>query len=220
MTSHLWSRLVPVTLALRVNDITGELEKRLDLGRQARKAEKYRKLKGEMREIELHAASHRFLELHAETKALQVRLESLGTEEREGLEQVRALEDSITQQRAKLEAEAGTLRELGDEAHALESQAHLSEQALEHATRDRAETEQRLSQVQAEIVSPWPPASRRSPPARGRARRSWSCWWAHGRRTMPAAGLVGTLSPEVCCPSNRKWKEGVYRCVTAGWPSS
>src|SRR5687767_4867456 len=47
---------------LRVNDIVSELEKRLDsLNRQARKAEKYKTLKVEIREIELHHASHRFL---------------------------------------------------------------------------------------------------------------------------------------------------------------
>src|SRR5690349_13371606 len=81
---------------LRVNDIVGELERRLEsLNRQARKAEKYKKLKAEMREIELHTASHRFLELHAETKVLQARLENLSTEERESLERVRSLEDAI-----------------------------------------------------------------------------------------------------------------------------
>ena len=36
------------------------------LHRQAKKAEKYKKLKAHMRDIELHSASHRFLELMAE----------------------------------------------------------------------------------------------------------------------------------------------------------
>ena len=53
---------------LRVTDVTGELERRLEsLSRQAKKAEKYKKLKGRMREIELHSASHRYLGLHAES---------------------------------------------------------------------------------------------------------------------------------------------------------
>src|SRR4029453_10081913 len=66
---------------LRVTDITSELERRLEsLSRQAKKAEKYKKLKTRMREIELHSASHRFLELHAEAKVLQARLDSVGAE--------------------------------------------------------------------------------------------------------------------------------------------
>src|SRR5467141_3770684 len=41
---------------VRVTDITQELEKRLEsLARQAKKAEKYKKLKAQMREIELHS---------------------------------------------------------------------------------------------------------------------------------------------------------------------
>src|SRR6185436_11745393 len=71
---------------LRVNDVVAELKVRHDsLERQAKKAEKYRKLKAEMRRIELHAASHRWLELHALAKVVQARLESLGSEERAAL---------------------------------------------------------------------------------------------------------------------------------------
>src|SRR5690606_15527166 len=49
---------------LRLSDILGELGKRLEvLNRQARKAEKYKAIKAEMRQIELHLASLRWLEL-------------------------------------------------------------------------------------------------------------------------------------------------------------
>jgi len=56
---------------LRVADLVAELSKRLDtLGRQARKAEKYRTLKARMQHIELHHATHRWLALAAEQKQL------------------------------------------------------------------------------------------------------------------------------------------------------
>src|SRR6266481_431470 len=46
---------------LRISDIVSELEKRLEsLARQAKKADKYKKIKAQLREIELHAASHRY----------------------------------------------------------------------------------------------------------------------------------------------------------------
>ncbi len=49
---------------LRVNDIVSELERQLaSLRRQAKKAERYRELKGELRDLELHAASLEYLRL-------------------------------------------------------------------------------------------------------------------------------------------------------------
>ena len=49
---------------MRVSDIVAELDKRMGtLRRQAQKAERYRKYKAEMRDIELWKAAHRWLEL-------------------------------------------------------------------------------------------------------------------------------------------------------------
>lgn len=49
---------------LRVTDMTDELAKQqTKLERQAKKAERYKTLRAEQRELELHAASHRYLEL-------------------------------------------------------------------------------------------------------------------------------------------------------------
>jgi chromosome segregation protein len=52
---------------MRVSDIVAELDKRMGtLRRQAQKAERYRKYKAEVRDIELWKASHRWLELSGE----------------------------------------------------------------------------------------------------------------------------------------------------------
>src|SRR3954466_5751331 len=52
---------------MRVSDIVTELDKRMGtLRRQAQKAERYRKYKAEMRDIELWKAAHRWLELAGE----------------------------------------------------------------------------------------------------------------------------------------------------------
>ena len=52
---------------MRVSDIVAELDKRMGtLRRQAQKAERYRKYKAELRDIDLWKATHRWLELHAE----------------------------------------------------------------------------------------------------------------------------------------------------------
>jgi chromosome segregation protein len=137
---------------LRVTDITNELEKRLDtLSRQAKKAEKYKKLKARMREIDLHAAAHRYLELHAEKKVLQARLESLSSEERENLDRVRGLEEAITQRRTELDAEAEALQKLASEVHALESAVQRDDQDLAYWRKDLEETTIRVAQAEGEL---------------------------------------------------------------------
>src|SRR5713226_4210404 len=105
---------------LRVSDIVSELEKRLEsLSRQAKKADKYRKLKGQVREIELHFASHRFLELHAQSQVLQARLAAMTAEERAGFERVHQLEEKIERSRAQLERDAQALQALQQDVHGL-----------------------------------------------------------------------------------------------------
>jgi len=137
---------------LRVTDITNELEKRLEtLSRQAKKAEKYKKLRSRMRDIDLHAASHKHLELLAEKQVLQSRLENLGTEERESLDRVKALEEAITQRRAALDAEAAALQALAAEVHGMQSAVQRDSQELSYGRRDLEETQARVDQARAEL---------------------------------------------------------------------
>src|SRR4029453_665986 len=90
---------------LRVADLVAEPREPLALlGRQAKKAEKYRSLKARIREIELHQASHKLLGLLAEQKHLQESIAALGETEQAALQQVRALEDEGQARRARLEA--------------------------------------------------------------------------------------------------------------------
>src|SRR6516164_1620348 len=101
---------------LRVADLVSELEKRLDsLGRQAKKAEKYRSLKARIREIELHQASHRLLGLLAEQKHLQESIAALGETEQAAVHRVRALEDEVEARRARLETDGQALQTLETE---------------------------------------------------------------------------------------------------------
>ncbi len=127
---------------LRVADLVAELGKRLDsLGRQARKAEKYKTLKARMQEIELHHAAHRWLALAAEQKQLAQRLEALSGTERAAVEGVRALEDAIGVERSALDFEASRLQALAETAHALESDVQRDAQNLAHWREDLAQAE-------------------------------------------------------------------------------
>jgi len=136
---------------LRVLDIISELEKRLEsLARQAKKADRYKKIKAQMREIELHAASHRFLELQARAKSLEEKLEALGAEERSSYQAVRNLEDTIERDRRLLEAEDQALQLLQQECHTLVNRVQLAEARLSHCADDAQQAQQRIGQDRQE----------------------------------------------------------------------
>jgi len=138
---------------LRVNDVVAELKVRHDsLQRQAKKAEKYKQLKAEMRRIELHAASHRWLELNALRKVVDARLSKLGEDERAAFDAVLAKESAIGAARDGLEQAASSLELLAAEVHALEGQTKLDASNLEHWSRDQAATRARLGTLEAELV--------------------------------------------------------------------
>src|SRR5581483_2630548 len=138
---------------LRVNDVVAELKTRNDsLERQAKKAEKYKKLKAEVRRVELHAAAHRYLELLASRRVVEARLQKLTGEEREAFEAVQAREAAIAEKRDALEVEQGALATLAAEVHALESQVKLDAQNLTHWRGDETATRTRIEVVEREQV--------------------------------------------------------------------
>jgi chromosome segregation protein len=139
---------------LRVTDLTSEMERRLEsLQRQVKKAEKYKKLKARMREIDLHVAAHRYLALHAEARVIQEKLQSLNSEEREAVERVRQLEEHIEKRRVELEVEAASLQKLAEEVHAQESAVQRDDQALAYARKDMEETSARAAQAEQELAA-------------------------------------------------------------------
>jgi chromosome segregation ATPase len=139
---------------LRVNDIVVELEKRLDsLERQARRAEKYKRLKAEMREIELHAASHRWLELHASKKLIEAQVANFSADERATYDAVIALEERIATRRNALEAGTAELEALAASVYTLQAQAQLDEQNVGHWTADLAATQGRVELAEAELTT-------------------------------------------------------------------
>ncbi len=138
---------------LRVTDVVTELERRLDsLERQAKKAEKYKRLKSEMREIELHHSSHRWLEVQSQRKVLEAQLIELTTDERATAQRVKALEEDISVRRLALETDSGTLEQLSADVFAIESQVQLDAQSIAHWQEDLSATTARVAQGEAELA--------------------------------------------------------------------
>ncbi len=136
---------------LRVNDITTELERQLgSLERQAQKAERYKKVRAELRDLELHLATLRFFELrngqvfHATTAAALQAKES-------------DTEIALATIDARLEAERLTLSDTethaartAEQLHALETRFSLLERDLEFFARERDGMKDRGAQAASE----------------------------------------------------------------------
>ena len=118
---------------LRVTDIIGEIETRLrSLKLQAQKAERYKRYKAELRDLELCAATQKHLGLIAEQKYLAVAREDLAAEHAGATTALVAEEAGVEAERLTLAEEMGELSCTKDELFALRNKAQLSAQRSEH----------------------------------------------------------------------------------------
>ncbi|HMG55162.1 MAG TPA: AAA family ATPase [Kofleriaceae bacterium] len=137
---------------MRVSDIVTELDKRMGtLRRQAQKAERYRKYKAEMRDIELWKAAHRWLELAAEDKLVTGRL----TAAREELDDARAAwtakDAHVVAERAELSVEERRLVGVQDQVHELDNRIRLGESKTGFERREAEELDGRIAVARGEI---------------------------------------------------------------------
>ena len=134
----------------RVADLVQELGKQLEsLNRQARRAEKYKGLKAQIRELELAAAAARYLELTATRRAAEERHALASTEEAELAARLVELEAATETDRGRLSESEARLAELTGREHELSSAARVSEVSVEAAGR---ELEQIGERTQAQAV--------------------------------------------------------------------
>lgn len=126
---------------LRVNDVVSELERQLaTLGRQAKKAEKYKELRAEQRDLELHQASMHVLRLGV--------TERVHRSERARIEaEMNANHAGLLEAEAALEAEGTRLME--EDRRLQLAQAEVAELESSHATllRDLEHWRQQLQQA-------------------------------------------------------------------------
>jgi chromosome segregation protein len=134
----------------RVADLVQELGKQLEsLNRQARRAEKYKALKGQIRELELATAAARYLELTATRRAAEERLTTARAEEAELATRLAELEAASDVDRSRLAESEARLADLTGREHELSSAARVSEVSVEAAGR---ELEQIGERTQAQAV--------------------------------------------------------------------
>ncbi len=118
---------------LRVSDIIGELDSRLrSLRLQAQKAERYKKYKAELRDLELWEASHRFLGLWAEDKTLSAHREEISAEHEDKSRTLTAEEAEVGAERLLLSGEAADLSASKDALFEISNKAQLGLQRAQH----------------------------------------------------------------------------------------
>ncbi len=103
---------------LRVTDIIGEIERSLaSLKRQAQKAERYKRYKKEMRDLDLWVASHRFLELRGQMGSVSACLSKAS-------EDMQASRHALIAKEASVEAERVSLLQRGSEVERGQTHAY------------------------------------------------------------------------------------------------
>jgi chromosome segregation protein len=119
---------------LRVTDIVGEIETRLrSLKLQAQKAERYKRYKAELKDLELCLATQKHLGLLAEQKFLLEAHQAAHVRHEDETGALRAEEASVEAERLALSGEMAELSTAKDELFALDNKAQLAAQRAEYA---------------------------------------------------------------------------------------
>jgi chromosome segregation protein len=137
---------------LRVTDVITELEGRLSsLRRQAQKAERYKRYRKELRDLELWSAVHKFLELEMTGRVLEARHGELSAEVTGLRNESSACEARIEAQRLELSQLEKRFSEAQQRSFGLENRISILEQEKRFAAQEREGLEQSVSQAKAEV---------------------------------------------------------------------
>ena len=137
---------------LRLSDVVGEIGKRLQsLERAARKAEKFRELRGELRELELLTACRQYLGLKEQETAQAHELHEAGDAEKVAQAHAARLEAGLSAERLQLLDDEKKVQDLAERSHKMDKQVHLLGQELEFARRERETISARQAQSEDEV---------------------------------------------------------------------
>ncbi|MFL5450986.1 MAG: chromosome segregation protein SMC [Myxococcales bacterium] len=136
---------------LRLSDVVGEVQRRLSsLERAAKKAEKFRELRGELKGLEILAAARRWLAADEEARVAATELDSTVEQEKVAQAQLARLESGLSAERLRLLEDEREVQALAERSHGVDKELRLAEQEIEFAGREREAISQRRSQHEEE----------------------------------------------------------------------
>ena len=137
---------------LRVSDIIGEIEGRLrSLRLQAAKAERYKRYKAELRDLELWSGAQRFLGHLAEEKSLAVEIAALAERRADAAATLEAEEAGVAAERLALADELAELATAKESLFALSNRAQLAMQRALHQDDEAGQLAARAASEEREI---------------------------------------------------------------------
>ena len=137
---------------LRVSDIIGEIESRLrSLRLQAQKAERYKRYKAELKDLDLWSSAQRYLGHLAEEKSLAIELEAVRGQHEAIAGTLEVEEASIEAERLSVTEEAHELAAAKDELFALSNKAQLGMARAQHQGDEAGQLEARAEAARREI---------------------------------------------------------------------
>ena len=137
---------------LRLNDIIREVKSQLNsISKQARRAERYKVLKKELREAEVTLALQNYSLLIEKRAALAQTADALSDREVEIRTRIRAIEAEIAALRTEVAENEGILHRLQEKAYALKNNIGFKEQGIEFSRGKISDLAQRKGKDMAEI---------------------------------------------------------------------
>jgi chromosome segregation protein len=137
---------------LRVSDIVAEIQKNLNsLKYQAAKARRYKEYKAEIRDIDLHIASHRYLELVATGKAVESQWTERAAEEQDLAAALDRDETEIEARRVEVTGLDSEHEQRQLRGYELDNRVRLAESDLQHLRQDLEALAARERDAEAEI---------------------------------------------------------------------
>jgi chromosome segregation protein len=138
---------------LRVSDIIGEIEGRLrSLRLQAQKAERYKRYKAELKDLDLWSSAQRYLGHLAEEKSLGAELESVRESHQSQSTTLEAGEAQADAERLAVTEEVTELATAKDELYALSNKAQLGMQRADHHDAEAVDLANRVESGRTEIT--------------------------------------------------------------------
>ena len=137
---------------LRVSDIITEIEGRLrSLRLQAAKAERYKRYKAELKDLDLWSASQRFLGHLAEEKSVAAEIEEVRQNHDDRAGSLESEEAGVEIERLAVGEEAGELAAAKDDLFALSNKAQLDIQRAQHHANEAGQLSARAAAGRREI---------------------------------------------------------------------